>query len=147
MADLKFPMNVYNADGAVLQVNKQLDYDQAKAKGYGPRYVHSQFPKMVYCKANGSSKVVTSEAELAALGDEWTEEFVAAPAPKAVPLQSAPESNDAGMKVLFAQLRDALNRLDHHEERLEALENAPPAAPAPESGKKGKKSDKAEEPQ
>lgn len=148
MADAtKYPISLYNKDGAVLQVNNPGEHDAAKKKGYGPKYVHTHFPKMLYNKTNGGSRTVNSEAELNdALAGDWTEAYVAPAAPKPAELPKEAAADDTStVRALLAEIHDLKNRLEESEDRIEDLETAvaalgkaPKPAPAPKAAGKGK---------
>lgn len=125
MADKKFPIGVYNKDGALLQVNSDDELLKAKAKGYNPKYVHTHFPKFVYNKDTGESRLVNNEGELQALGSDYVEEFVAPPAPvKAAPApESKPSENDtATVRALLGEIHDLKNQFAVLDDRMTGLE-------------------------
>lgn len=145
MADTKYPISFYNKDGAVLQLNNDKERDQAKAKGYGPKYIHSHFPKAIYHKTDGSTLTVNDEADLEAKTGKngaYTEDYVAPPAPK-VELPREAESGDSRtVRALLAEIHDMKNRQEDLEIRLEDLEKAVATAAKKEAKPKGKAEEK-----
>ena len=127
MADKKFPMPLYNKDGAMISANNEPEFQKLKAKGYGPKYVHSHFPKFVF-SPKGEQVLITPEEGEARLTDllsqGYSEDFVAPVAPKE-PLPKIAAPDDSGtVRALLNEIHDMKNRQDDLEIRIEDVEKA-----------------------
>ena len=113
--------SLYNAKGVPFACHSKEDEVRAKEQGFtSATYVPSQWPKTVFHKKTGESKVVgklewdeeKNAAAVVALGPDWTLDHVAVPAPVSPAAPSAGINLDAllsiaaEMKLMNTRLSD-----------------------------------------
>lgn len=136
----------YNRHGQAFWCHSKDDEARAKEAGFtSAKYIPSYWPRTVFHKKTGVSKPVgnldwseeKNQAALAALGDDWTAEYVPVPEPVAAAPASAPMdllglgailTELALMKKRVEELEEASIESDARVVELEAALTAKPVA-------------------
>ena len=136
MAQAKWPVYLYNAEGQFLVCDNPDQVEKAKAKGYRatPPAKPIPYPTTLYDK-DGNTKVVVDDAD----AKKWTDrgfgaDYVASKQPVEQKLAvAAPSLNSEMIQAFMAEISSLRSRLDTAEDWLDALEAS---ATEPKKGKK-----------
>ena len=65
-----FPKTYYSGRFGTLTVTTELQENAARAAGFEEKQKHEEFPRVMY-HANEGAKIIASQEEKEALGEEW----------------------------------------------------------------------------